>query len=93
MALRLKSINDMQAQASRMYKYHTYTSARDEKVENAYNRYMKKIQSNLGYKNTGKGIEALNILNMKFSNPKYQSIESINKAKVPRSFYMGTSNG
>jgi hypothetical protein len=90
---RKKSVNDLQAQASRLFNYRTYTTSRSNRVEAAYRRYRNNIQSSLGYSNRGIGIGVANIANMRFSNPRYQSIREINAARVSRRVYMGLSNG
>ncbi len=54
----------------------------------AFQRYRNTIQQNLGYRNTGTGIGVMNIANMRFDNPNYQSIREINAVQVPVSSYM-----
>lgn len=90
---RRKSVNDMQAQLSRMMNYRTASISRMIRANDTYNRYRNNIQRSLGYSNTGRGVGALNSANITFSNPRYQSIGAINAAQVPRSVYMGLNNG
>ncbi len=90
---RRKSVNDMQAQLSRMFNYRTFSMSRATRAEQTYNRYRGNIQRALGYSNSGRGVGVANIANMRFSNPRYQSIRAINSERVSRSTYMGLANG
>ncbi len=83
----------MQQQLSRMYNYPTATMRRMEAATRAFQRYRNTIQRNLGYRNTGTGIGVMNIANMRFTNPNFQSIREINNTRVPVRSYMGLNNG
>lgn len=77
----------MQAQLNRIYSYPTVTMSRINAAYEIYRRYRNTIQSNLGYSNSGTGIGVMNIANMRFNNPNYQTIGEINAARVPVSSY------
>lgn len=90
---RTKSVRDLQDQLNRIVSNPRFSFSRSMRIAGIYNRYRDNIQRALGYSNSGKGIDALNAANTRFSNPKYQSLEAINKAQVSRRVYMGLSNG
>ena len=78
---------------SRILNYPTMTFRRSNAAYNAYQRYRNTIQRNLGYENTGTGIGVMNIANMRFNNPNYQTIREINQVRVPVRSYLRAGLG
>ena len=83
----------MQEQLQRIFNAPTATVPRMDRAYMTFERYRNTIQRNLGYRNTGTGIGVLNIANMRFTNPNYQSIREINNTRVSTRSYMGMNNG
>ena len=73
---------------SRLFNYPTFSTNRMNAAYGAFQRYRNTIQRNLGYRNTGTGLGVMNIANMQFTNPNYQSIREINETRVPTRSYM-----
>ena len=78
---------------NRIASYNNASVRRLNYADGVYRRYRNNIQRSLGYSNVGRGIGVLDIVNQRFSNPRYQSIREINNVKVSRNVYMGLSNG